>query len=120
MSAREKMKQWREQMNTTYDTISKKIGISPGLIGMVEHGDVTHPSIVNKIQAFYELTDDEAEELLPKNRRPHDPEYDPDKYVAEVDRQPPIMAQKQTLVERYMTEHHSEQVKQHSRRSMYR
>ena len=107
-------------MNTTYDTISKKIGISSGLIGMVEHGDVTHPKIVEKLQNFYNLTDEEAEELLPKNRRLHDPEYDPDKYVAEIDRQPPIMTQKQTLVERYMTEHHSEQVKQHARRSTYR
>lgn len=109
-------------MNTTYDAISKKIGVSRGLIGMVEHGDVTHPKIVAKLQEFYGLTDLEAEELLPKNRRPHDPEYEPDKYVAEVDRnpQPPIMAPKQELVERYMTEHHSEQVKQHSKRSMYR
>ena len=109
-------------MNTTYDAISKKIGVSRGLIGMIEHGDVTHPKIVAKLQEFYGLTDLEAEELLPKNRRPHDPEYEPDKYVAEVDRnpQPPIMAPKQTIVERYMTEHHSEQVKQHSKRSIYR
>ena len=108
-------------MNATYDTISRKIGVSSGLIGMVENGDVTHPIIVEKLKAFFKLTDEEAEELLPKNRRTHDPEYDPDKYVAEVDKHPPvIVSQKQTLVERYMTEHHNDQVKNHARRSYYR
>lgn len=114
------MKQWRETYGISYEYLSKLTGVSSGLICMVEHGDVTHPKIVTKLQEFFKLTDDEAEELLPKNRRPHDPEYEPDKYVAEVDRQPPYMPPKQDLVERYMTEHHNEQVKQHSKRSMYR
>jgi transcriptional regulator with XRE-family HTH domain len=119
MGAREKMKQWRETYGIDYSYLSKITGISSGLIGMVEHGDVTHPKIVGRLQEFFKLTDDEAEELLPKNRRPHDPEYEPDKYVAEVDRQPPIVAQKQTLYERYMTEHYNEQVRSHAKRSHY-
>ena len=87
MDTREKMREWREAMHASYDMISKKIGVSSGPIGMVENGCVTHPKIVEKLQNFYGLTDIEAEELLPKNRRPNDPDYDPDRYVSEADKQ---------------------------------
>ena len=53
---------------------------------MVERGHVTHPNIVKKLKKLYSLTELEAEELLPENRRKHGDCYDPDKYVHEVDR----------------------------------
>lgn len=119
MGARETMHYWRERMHASYQDISNMTGISPGLIGMVEHGDVTHPKIVEKIKDFFKLTDDEAEELLPKNRRPHDPEYDPDRYVALKDRNPEKIPPKKELVDTYINERHSEQIKRHEKRSEY-
>lgn len=85
MTAREKMKQFREMFRPSFRELSRRCGVSEVLLKMVENGEVTHPLIVSKIQKFYELTDEEAEELLPENHRPHSPKYDPDKYVAPVD-----------------------------------
>ena len=119
MSARSRMLKWRERMNASYQDISKLTGISSGLIAMVERGHVTHPKIVEKIQNFYNLTDDEAEELLPRNRRPHDPGYEPDRYVALKDRVPEKIPPKKELVDTYMNERHSIQIKRHEKRSEY-
>lgn len=83
MNVREKMIKFREDHLLTIKDMSDRCGISNDIIGMVEKGDVTHPFLVAKIAEAYGLTDLEAEELMPKNRRPHDPEYDPDKYVFE-------------------------------------
>lgn len=82
MNARQKMIKYRERMNLDYKYLGLQCNVSSGLLAMVERGHVTHPNIVKRIQKFYKLTDREAEELLPENRRPHSPEYDPDKYVA--------------------------------------
>lgn len=56
-------------------------GVSVTVLAYVEDGEVTHPKIVKKIQRGYGLTDDQAELLLPINRRPHGGQYDPDKFV---------------------------------------
>ena len=85
MTAREKMIKFREDRQLDYKMLSDICGVGHDIIGMVEHGDVTHPLIVKKLQELYSLTDLEAEELLPKCRRPHDPEYEPDKYVVRND-----------------------------------
>ena len=87
MTVREKMVTFREKMHADLDTMASKCGTSRILLGMVENGEVTHPEIVKRIQKQYKLTDIEAEELLPINRRPHHPEYDPDRYVSDKDKE---------------------------------
>ena len=70
MNARQKMIKYRERMNLDYKYLGLQCNVSSGLLAMVERGHVTHPNIVKRIQKFYKLTDREAEELLPENRRP--------------------------------------------------
>ena len=119
MGTREKMIKYRIDHNLPYDYISQKTGISVHLLTLIEDGYVTHPLIVNRIKDFYSLTDLEAEELLPKNRREHDSEYEPDKYVVPVPNGADKVMPRQTLIERYMTEHLSDQAKLHTKRSNY-
>lgn len=80
------MIEYREKRSLSYDDLSSRCGVSSGLIAMVERGHVTHPNIVKKLKKLYNLTDIEAEELLPENRRKHGDCYDPDLYVHDVDR----------------------------------
>lgn len=61
-------------------------GISTVLLKMIENGAVTHPEIAKKIQRVLKLTDLQTEELIPLNRRPHGGDYDPNRYVASVDK----------------------------------
>lgn len=119
MDAREKMIKYRVDNNLSYEYISQKTGVSQGLISMIEDGQVTHPVIAEKLKKFYKLTKLETEELLPKIRRKHDPEYEPDKYVVPVNRGSDRIMPKQSLIERYMTEHLGEQAKLHAKRSNY-
>ena len=81
MTAREKMKKWREERQLDYDDISKMIDVGSHLIEMIEQGHVTHPIIARKMQKLYSLTDLEMEELLPENKREHSHEYEPDRYI---------------------------------------
>lgn len=81
MDTREKMKAIRERKGLSVGEAAHKIGISETLLSMVENGAVTADGIVKRLQTAFGLTDIEAEELLPPNRRPHSPEYDPDKYL---------------------------------------
>lgn len=113
------MIKYRIDHNLSYDYISRKTGVSVHLLTMIEDGQVTHPSIVESIRQFYKLTKKEAEELLPKNRREHDPEYEPDKYVIPIPNGADKIMPRQTLIERYMTEHLSDQAKLHAKRSNY-
>lgn len=83
MTVREKMVAKRTGWGLTRKNLADEIGISQDLLGMVENGDVTHPNIVEKIKEAYELEDEEAELLLPINRRPNGGKYDPDQYVAQ-------------------------------------
>ena len=85
MDARQYMIQIRERKNRTIKQMADLIGISEGLLRMIEEGAVTHPQIVLAIQNTYTLTDMQAEELLPVNRRPNGGEYDPDRYVLPCD-----------------------------------
>lgn len=81
MDTRSKMLQFRKDHHLSIRDISDRIYVSSDLIGMVEKGEVTHPLIVQKLASAYGLSNLEAEQLMPKNHRPHDPEYDPLKYV---------------------------------------
>lgn len=83
MNVREKMIKFREEHLLTIKDMADRCGVSNDIIGMVEKGEVTHPLLVAKIAEAYGLTDLEAEELMPKCRRQHDPEYNPTKYVIE-------------------------------------
>ena len=85
MNARERMKNYRCSFGLTIEEMAQCCGISGALLAMIEDGDVTHPNIVHKIQKVYNLSDLEAEELLPENRRPHGGKYDPDKYVLPIE-----------------------------------
>ena len=55
--------------------------VSEALYSIVENGGVTLTSIAERIAEKFELTQLQMEELLPENRRPSSPKYDPDKYV---------------------------------------
>lgn len=80
MTAREKMIAFRKKYNDDYDLLSRKCNVSARLIEMIENGHVTHLNIVERIRKVYHLTNLEAEELLPINRRKHGGDYDPDRY----------------------------------------
>ena len=71
MSVREKMKQWREQRGIDIRMAARGCGISARLLSMLEEGEVSAPGIVERVAAYYGLSDLEAEELLPVCRRPH-------------------------------------------------
>jgi len=81
MSAREKMIAWREEHQTTFTAIAKKVKISEALLDLVENGHVTHPKIARRIQKFFKLTDEEYEELIPENHRMSSDKYDPTHYA---------------------------------------
>lgn len=85
MSAREKMILFRLDNQLTFQTLQDITGVSKGIISMVEAGEVTHPNIVAKLQKFYDLSDIEAEELLPEVRRKSSPRYDPTHFVSPKD-----------------------------------
>lgn len=74
------MVEWRKARSLDYYTIAKSLDISPGLLEMIENGDVTHPNIAKRIQELYKLTDEETEELIPENYRTSSKGYDPDKF----------------------------------------
>ena len=80
MDVRQKMRNFREEHSLTQAQMAKQCKISEALLYMIENADVTHPNIVKRIQKQYQLTDLEAEQLLPKNRRKHGGHYDPDQY----------------------------------------
>lgn len=81
MSAAEKITEFRKSKQIDLYRLGRICGVGGPVLAILEDGGVTHPNIVKKVQSFFKLTDEEAELILPKNRRPHDPEYDPDKFV---------------------------------------
>ena len=84
MTAREKMKAYREKNGYSVERMSRKSGASTVLLRMVENGNVTHPKIAEKIGKAYKLDKEDIYELMPENYRPGE-NYDPDKYVEHVD-----------------------------------
>lgn len=88
MTVREKMVEWRRSYGLTRKEMAVLADCSEGLLTGVERGDVTHPSIAHRIGMAYRLTELETEELMPRCRRIHGGDYDPDRYVASADRNP--------------------------------
>lgn len=84
VSARNKMRFFQERYPKKTDReMADLCGISEVLLKMVKNGHVTHPIFAENIRKAYNLTELEAEELMPENRRPHSPKYNPNKYVIE-------------------------------------
>ena len=81
MTAREKMVAWRTERRLDLEPVAKALDISPGLLDMIETGDVTHPKVAKRIQELMKLTDAETEELVPEIHRKSSDKYEPDKFV---------------------------------------
>lgn len=81
MTVREKIVRAREEGDWTIKDAADACGISQGLMRMIEEGEVTHPIVAQRIRYLYDLTELEAEELMPECRRVHTATYEPDKYV---------------------------------------
>ena len=73
MNVREKMVKWREKNRLSIKDLSLQSGVSIDLLGMIERGHVTHPTIAKKIGRVYGLNEKETWELMPEK-------YDPDMY----------------------------------------
>lgn len=84
MTAREKMKAYREKNGYSIEKMSRKSGVSSVLLNLVESGHVTHPKIAEQIGKAYKLSQEDIYELMPENYRPGE-NYEPGKYVEEVD-----------------------------------
>ena len=81
MTTREKMVKYREDHGIDIPTMANRCRISSYLMEILEEGAVTTPKLVPQIAKEYELTDLEAEELMPLHMRPHGGDYEPDRYV---------------------------------------
>ena len=80
MGAVQKIQKWQTRERLDNEKAAKKLGISEFLFSTIMDGGVTHPKIVEKIQKTVGLSELEAEELLPKHRRKHGGDYEPDRY----------------------------------------
>lgn len=78
MSAVDKIIEFRKQTGIPLKDIARRSGVSASVICAVENGNVTHPKLAKKLQAYYGLTDEEYLELIPKNHR----EGEPNRYKA--------------------------------------
>lgn len=88
MAKREWMIEKRKRLGLTRERMARTIR-KPGmwkcsekLLTMLEEDDsmVTHPGVAEIIAEKYGATPEQAEGLLPKHRRVHDPEYEPGRY----------------------------------------
>ena len=77
------MIRWRTKHSLSYNQLADISDVSPGLIEMLENGDVTHPNIAKRVAKAYGLTEMESYELMPEIHRPNSPLYDPKRYVEE-------------------------------------
>lgn len=74
---------------------AQALNMSIGLLDMIKEGEVTHPNIARRIGLYFGLSDEETEELMPEIHRPSSPNYEPDKFVATVDRNISLSAQRE-------------------------
>lgn len=87
---RDILREYREANNFTLRQMADYCGIGETLYSIIEHGGNTHPNIANKIGRLFDLTELQTEELMPENRRPHSPKYDPEKYVEHISLHPDL------------------------------
>ena len=98
-------------------------GISETLLDLIEHGGVTHPDIAKRVVEAYGLPEACAEELIPRNYRKGEEEYDPERYrrMENVDGKNAFrITHKDTKeVDIYIAEHQKEMRKRHAKRGAY-
>ena len=81
LNTREKMIQCRKDRHVSIPDMAQRCRISSYLLQLLEDGAVTTPKLVPQIAEAYNLSELEAEELMPEHMRPHGDDYDPDRYV---------------------------------------
>ena len=104
----QKMVDYRNAHNLTIEDMSRKLEISGQLLDILERGGVTHPNIVKRIQRVYGFEEDEVINLLPKCRRPGDPEFDPEHYVIVPDEFMTKLLPKKDEIFDYVAQHNYE------------
>jgi len=103
---RKRMEQYRNDNRISLEEMSKKTGVSSGLLAYIEGGYVTHPLIAKKVQKGYKLSDDETELLMPEIHRKSSPLYEPDKFKDPIERHPNVVARRERKeMELYIHEH---------------
>ncbi len=119
-STRDKMKAYRLLSGKSFHELAQYCQCSEGLLRLVEHGSVTHPTIAKRIGAIYKLSKKEIEDLVPVHYRPSSPEYDPDKYKNKEDGfQKFSIGKHQDPVDQYISERRNKAIKQHEQRGYY-
>lgn len=111
MTVREKMIDYRNEHYITLTKMARRLRISEELLDIIERGGVTHPNIVERIKTEYGFTEAEANELLPTIRRPGHPDYDPERFVVEINPNMLGVMPRQDDIERYVTENNYRQAK---------
>lgn len=82
---RERMIAYRTQRRLSRYRMAERCKCSERLIFILEEeAGVTAPNIAKRVAKEYGLTELEAEELMPINRRPNGGDYDPDRYLHEI------------------------------------
>ena len=75
------MVKYRSDNQIDIRTMAERCRISMGLLRMLEEGEVSAPSIAQRVGEAYGLTELETEDLMPLNYRLHGGDYEPDRYV---------------------------------------
>lgn len=83
MTERTCMIEARKRLDVDLVAMARVCRCSWRLLELLEQDtrEVTVPGIAQRIADAYGLDAEQYELLLPVNRRPHSPEYDPDKYT---------------------------------------
>jgi len=68
------------------EALARRAKISYKLVHILENGGVTHPKIAKRLGRILGLSAKVTEELMPENRRPSSPYYDPLKYMEKSER----------------------------------
>lgn len=123
MKAVERMKKWREENGITLKQMSTRSGISESLLSLIEEGGVTHPDIAKIFVSAYGFPEECVEEIIPKNYRKSDEEYDPNRYrrTENVDGKNKfvIVNKIPKEIDIYIAEHQKEMRRKHSKRGAY-
>lgn len=81
--SRDHMIEFRKKNAITLRQMAKVCQCSQTLLSILEESelDVTHPNIAKRITRAYCMSDEQYLDLIPRNYRPNDPNYDPEMYV---------------------------------------
>lgn len=81
--SRDYMIAFRKKNVMTLRHMAKVCQCSETLLSMLEESEsnVTHPSIAKRISRAYCMSDEQYLDLIPRNYRPNDLNYDPEMFV---------------------------------------